>query len=216
MLVRAIDVLEQSTHSAATFHQYLRDQQPDVVVMTPLVVLKTAQLDLARAAMELGVRNVFAVASWDHLSSKTELTFAPQRAFVWNEIQKKEVVQWHGVAADDVIVTGSQVFDEWFGRTPSTTRADFCARIGLRADRPIVLYVCSSLLEGSAPEAPFVVRWAQHLRASGHALLRDSGILVRPHFRRRREWRDVSLDGLARTACWPLEVITSQTTWRGE
>ena len=116
MLVRAIDVLEQSTRSAATFHQYLRDQQPDVVVMTPLVVLKTAQLDLARAAMELGVRNVFAVASWDHLSSKTELTFSPQRAFVWNEIQKKEVVQWHGVAADDVIVTGSQVFDEWFAQ----------------------------------------------------------------------------------------------------
>jgi len=205
MLGRAIDVLEQSTRSAAVLHQYLRDQRPDVVVMTPLVVLKTAQLDLARAAMELGVRNVFAVASWDHLSSKTELTFSPQRAFVWNEIQKKEVVQWHGMTADDVVVTGSQVFDEWFARTPSTTRADFCARIGLRADRPIVLYVCSSLLEGSAPEAPFVIRWAQHLRASKHALLRECGILVRPHFRRRREWRDVSLDGLASTACWPLE-----------
>ena len=204
MLVRAIDVLEQSTRSAATFHQYLRDQQPDVVVMTPLVVLKTAQLDLARAAMELGVRNVFAVASWDHLSSKTELTFSPQRTFVWNEIQKKEAIQWHGVAGDDVIVTGSQVFDEWFARTPSTTRADFCGRIGLRADRPIVLYVCSSLLEGSAPEAPFVIRWAHHLRESTHALLRESGILVRPHFRRRREWRDVSL-ALANTACWPLE-----------
>ena len=205
MLVRAIDVLEQSTRSAAALHQYLRDQRPDVVVMTPLVVLKTAQLDLARAAMELGVRNVFAVASWDHLSSKTELTFSPQRAFVWNEIQKKEVVQWHGLTADDVVVTGSQLFDEWFARTPSTTRADFCARIGLRADRPIVLYVCSSLLEGSTPEAPFVIRWAQHLRASKHALLRECGILVRPHFRRRREWRDVSLDGLASTACWPLE-----------
>ena len=130
--------------------------------------MKTAQLDLARAAIELGVRNVFAVASWDHLSSKSELTFSPQRVFVWNEIQKKEVVRaGTASAADDVIVTGSQVFDDWFGRTPSTTRDEFCARVGLRADRPIVLYVCSSLLEGSAPEAPFVIRWAQHLRASG-------------------------------------------------
>ena len=205
MLVRAIDILEQSTRSAATFHQYLRDQRPDVVVMTPLVVLKTAQIDLARAAMELGIRNVFAVARWDHLSSTAELTLSPQRAFVWNEIQRKEVVQWHGLTADDVTVTGSQVFDEWFARTPSTTRADFCARIGLRPDRPIVLYVCSSLLEGSAPEAPFVIRWAQHLRASRHAVLRESSILVRPHFRRRREWRDTDLSGLANTACWPLE-----------
>jgi hypothetical protein len=36
-------------------------------------------------------------------------------------------------------------------------------------------------------------------------LLRESGILVRPHFRRRREWRHVDLGGLANTACWPLE-----------
>jgi hypothetical protein len=197
--------LEQSTRSAAAFEQYLRDQRPDVVVMTPLVVLKTAQLDLARAAMELGVRNVFAVASWDHLSSKAELTFQPQRTFVWNEIQRTEAVRWHGLDADDVTVTGSQVFDDWFVKTPSTTRVDFCARLGLRPERPIVLYVCSSLLEGSAPEAPFVIRWVQHLRSSRHTVLQESNILVRPHFRRRREWRDIDLGGLANTACWPLE-----------
>ena len=74
---QALDLLEQSTRSAAIYHQYLREHAPDVVVLTPMVVLKTAQLDLARAAMELGIRNVFAVASWDHLSSKGDLTFQP-------------------------------------------------------------------------------------------------------------------------------------------
>ena len=69
LLVRVIDVLEQSTRGAALFRDYLGEQRPDVLVTTPLVVLKTAQLDLARAAIEHGVRNIFAVASWDHLSS---------------------------------------------------------------------------------------------------------------------------------------------------
>ncbi len=203
LLVRAIDVLERSTRTADAFHQYLRDVHPDVVVLTPLVVLKTSQLDLARAAVELGVRNVFAVASWDHLSSKGELNFSPQQVIVWNERQKREAVELHHLEADRIVVTGSQVFDEWFDRQPSTSREEFCARVGLRPDRPILLYACSGLLEGSPPEAPFVVRWARHLRESGHPALRDCGILVRPHFKRGDEWRGLEFTGLDNTSCWP-------------
>ena len=128
LLVRVIDLLEQSTRTADTFHQYLRECRPDVVVLTPLVVLKTAQLDLARAATELGIRNVFAVASWDHLSSKGELTFVPQQVIVWNHIQKQEAIDLHHLESDRIAVTGSQLFDEWFEKRPSHTRKEFCAR----------------------------------------------------------------------------------------
>jgi hypothetical protein len=205
LLVRLINLLEQSTRTGAAFHQYLRDRHADVVVITPLVVLKTAQLDLARAARELGVRNAFAVASWDHLSSKSTLTFQPQSVIVWNEIQKREAVELHQVEADRVVVTGSQLFDDWFSKQPSTTREAFCARMGFRPDRPILLYACSSLLEGSPSEAPFVLRWVQHLRTSTHPLLRECGILVRPHFNRRQEWKGIDFAGLGNVACWPSE-----------
>ena len=203
LLVRAIDLLEQSTRTADAFHEYLRECRPDVLVLTPLVVLKTAQLDLARAATELGIRNVFAVASWDHLSSKGELTFVPQRVIVWNDIQKREAIDLHHLEADRIAVTGSQLFDEWFDKRPSTTREEFCARVGLRPDRPILLYACSSLLEGSEPESPFVVRWARHLRESGHPVLQDCGILVRPHFKRGTEWGGFDFADLDNVVCWP-------------
>jgi len=203
LLVGIIDVLEQSTRSADAFAEYLRDRRPDLLVLTPLVVLKTDQLDMARAATELGIRNVFAVASWDHLSSKGEINFAPQHVIVWNDVQKQEATELHRLEAGRIVVTGSQVFDEWFDRQPSTTREQFCARVGLRPDRPILLYVCSGLLEGSPPEAPFVVRWATHLRDSGDGVLRDCGILVRPHFKRGDEWRGHDFAGLDNIACWP-------------
>lgn len=203
LLARVLDMLDQCTRTAASFHDYLRDMRPDVVVLTPLIVLKTCQLDLARAALELGIRNVFAVASWDHLSSKGELAFQPQRVIVWNDVQKREAVELHHLRPERVLVTGSQVFDDWFVKKPSTTRAEFCARVGLRADRPILLYVCSALLEGSTPESEFVVRWARHLRDSGHPVLRDCGILIRPHFKRGDEWKAVSFEGLDNIACWP-------------
>ncbi len=203
LLVHVLDLLEQSTRTAAIFHGYLRERRPDLVVLTPLVVLKTAQLDLARAAIELGIRNVFAVASWDHLSSKGELNFSPQQVMVWNETQKREAIELHDLDADRIVVTGSQVFDEWFARKPSTTREEFCARVGLRADRPILLYVGSSLLEASPAEPPFVVRWARHLRESGHPVLRDCGILVRPHHEHGSAWRRLNAPGLENIACWP-------------
>ena len=203
MLAALLGVLEQATRSAAPFHRYLREQQPDVIVLTPLVVLKTTQLDLGRAATELGIRNVFAVASWDHLSSKGLLTYMPQEVFVWNETQRREAAQFHGVDPQRVVVTGSQVFDDWFGRQPALGREAFCRRVGLRADRPFILYVGSSLLEGSPSEAAFVDRWARHVRASGHPALRECGILVRPHPRRGKEWRDATFDGLENIVCWP-------------
>ena len=203
LLARALNLLEQSTRSAAIYHQYLREHAPDLVVLTPMIVLKTAQLDLARAALELGIRNVFAVASWDHLSSKGDLTFQPQRVIVWNDVQKREAVELQHLDGDRVIVTGSQIFDDWFGKKPSTSREEFCARVGLRPDRPIVLYVCSSLLEGSTPEPPFVVQWARHLRESGHPALRECGILVRPHHEHGEAWRKVNFKGMENVACWP-------------
>jgi len=203
LLARVIDQLERATRTPAAFHPYLREMRPDVVVTTPLVVLKTTQLDLARAAIELGIRNLFAVASWDNLSSKGELTFAPQAIAVWNDTQRREVSELHEIDASRVVVTGAQVFDDWFERRPSTTREEFCARAGLRPDRPIVLYVCSALLEGSPPEPRFVEPWVRHLRQSHHAVLRDCNILIRPHFKRGGEWDGVSLAGLERVVCWP-------------
>ena len=203
LLARIVDALEQSTRSAALFHDYLRERRPDLVILTPLVVLKTTQLDIARAARELGIRSLFGVASWDHLSSKGELSFQPQYVTVWNDVQRREAVELHGIDADRIMVTGAQLFDEWFERRPSTTREEFCARVGLRHDKPIVLYVCSSMLEGSPPEPPFVMQWLRRLRESGHPPLEDCGILVRPHFQSTDAWQGVDVTDLDHAVCWP-------------
>ena len=203
LLARIISVLEHATGTARAFHGYLREMRPDVVVSTPLVVLKTTQLDFGRAAVELGIRNVFAVASWDNLSSKGELTFMPQTVVVWNETQRREAAELHQIDSSRVVVTGAQLFDDWFERRPSTSREEFCARVALRPDRPIVLYVCSALLEGSPPEPRFVEPWVRSLRQSAHSVLRDCNILIRPHFKRGSEWAGVSLADLPNVVCWP-------------
>ena len=78
--------------------------------------------------------------------------------------RSEEALTLHGVPAERIVVTGAQCFDKWFDRAPSRDRETFCRQIGLPADRPILLYVCSAPFSGSPPEAPFVVDWIRRIR----------------------------------------------------
>ena len=81
--------------------------------------------------------------------------------------------------------------------------------VGLRDDRPFLLWVCSSLFKGSPPEAAFVMRWIRELRASGHPELADVNILLRPHPARLPEWDGVDVTTEPGVALWgsnPVDV----------
>lgn len=200
-LVDALELVERSTPIPDAFLRYLDEQRPDVVVLTPLVVLKTVQFDLLRAARARGIPTVFGVASWDHLSSKGLVHEHPDRVIVWNDTQRDEAVRLHGIAADRIVITGAQVFDPWFQRAPSVSREDFCATVGLRADRPLVLYVGSALFEGSPSEASFAADWIAAVRQRPG--LADCGVLVRPHFKRGTAWTTLAALALPNVAVWP-------------
>ena len=183
----------------APYDAFMREVAPDVVLLTPLIDLGSPQLDLLKSAKALGLRTVLCVGSWDHLSSKALIRVQPDLVTVWNDVQRREAIEMHDVAAERVVVTGAQCFDQWFFRRPSRSREEFCRAMGVPVDRPFVLYVCSSLFRGGPPEAEFTVEWVKAVRASTDPRLRDLGILVRPHPGRMDEWkgRDVVSLGVA-------------------
>jgi hypothetical protein len=185
--------LEQAIPRSRRLDEFFREQQPDVVLITPLVDLGSPQLDHYLSARAHGLRTVLCVGSWDHLSSKSLLRSAPDLVTVWNDTQRQEAIELHRVPAERIVVTGAQCYDQWFGRRPSRSREEFCEQVGLDPSRPFVLYVCSSLFKNTANEARFAERWIQHVRGSADPVLRDAGILVRPHPRRIDEWQQVDL-----------------------
>jgi hypothetical protein len=189
---------------------YIAAQQPDAVLITPLVDIGSPQLDHFAAAQALGLRTVLPVGSWDHLSSKSLLRSLPDAVVVWNEVQKQEAMEMHGVPAERIAVTGAQCYDQWWGRAPSRSRAAFCARVGLRADAPFILYVCSSLFRGTASEAAFVQQWVHALRSSSDPRLQGIGILVRPHPARLDEWRDVDMSGYRNLTMWGAHPVDEE------
>jgi hypothetical protein len=175
---------------------------PDAVVVTPLVDFNSYQTDYVKGARHRGIPVALAVASWDNLTNKGVIGVQPDRVFVWNDAQRREAVTLHGTPASRVQLTGAPLFDDWFDASPSTSREDFCAAVGLDPGRPYFLYLCSSGF--IAPEeAAFVRRWLQALRTSGEALLRTCGVLVRPHPGSAGIWQAQDLSDLGNVAVWP-------------
>ena len=145
---------------------------------------------------------MLAVASWDNLTNKGLIRGAPDRVTVWNEAQRGEAVDLHGMEPGRVVATGAQSYDHWFSWRSSTTREEFCAMVGLDPARPYLLFVGSSPFIAQG-EAEFVRRWATTLRARDEPEVRDVGILIRPHPQNGAQYLDADFSELDNVAVWP-------------
>jgi hypothetical protein len=205
-----LHMVESALGPSRAVRDYVAGQAPNLVVLTPLIELGSPQLDFLRAARALGIPTALPVWSWDHLSSKALIRVRPDRILVWNETQRHEAIDLHGYPADRIVVTGAQCFDQWFDREPSSDRGAFCRRAGLTDASLFVLYVCSSLFKGSAPEPLFVRRWIAALRQSPDPVLRNAQILIRPHPQRVAEWEGIDVaqefTGVSVFGSAPLEL----------
>jgi hypothetical protein len=204
-VIRLAARLEAAIPTSRRIDGYIRERAPDVVLATPVVNRASTQVEFLKSARRLGVPAGTCVASWDNLTNKGLLKFAPERVFVWNEVQRREAVELHGIPGERVVATGAQLFDPWFERRPSMPREEFVRRIGLDPGRPYVLYVCSNPAMTEAPETGFVSEWVEALRASGDERLRGLGIAIRPHPNEAGQWREVDLGRFENIAVWPRE-----------
>ena len=200
-LVTALSALERAIPSSPVLEDLIRSRRPDAVLVTPLVTDRSPQVDVIKSAQALGIPGALCVASWDHLTTKGLIRVQPDLVSVWNEEQKAEAIAYHQAAADRIVVTGAQPFDRWFERTP-TPRAAFCAKIGLPAEAPYVLFV-GSTASISAPEVEldFVRRWIAALRRE--PALAGVSILIRPHPYNAAHWRTVDFSDLAHVSVYP-------------
>lgn len=183
---------------------YLRRQSPDLVMVTPMLGLGSRQHDYMKACRTLGIRSCLPVASWDNLTNKGLIHIKPDRVLVWNEVQKREAVELQQLRPDCVIVTGAHTYDHWFNWQPSTTPEAFKRKIGLDPTRPYILFLGSSGFI-SPNEPPIVLRWAQALRTSEDELLREIGILIRPHPKNAGQWRKIDVSHLGNCVVYPRE-----------
>lgn len=195
LVARALALCEDLIPTDPRFEQFLREEQPGVVVVTPLVTFESYQTDYVKAAHRLGLPVVFIPFSWDNLTNKGLMRIQPDRVLVWNNLQRQEAIDLHGCRPEAIGITGAARFDDFFVRTPSTQREQFCAEYGLDPARPLILYLGSSQLTGPN-EMELVRRWAESIRAADDEALRASGILIRPHPALKNSWLSADFSDL--------------------
>ena len=158
----------------------LKTSRVDALILTPMVDLETEQLEWVRAARAIGVPSCLLVASWDNLTNKGLVQVVPDRVVVWNNFQKQEAINLHRVPAEKIVVTGAQLYDEWFERKPSRDYESFCRDFGFDPKKPTILY-CGSSIFIARDEVEFVKEWLEKVRTASDPKLRTANILVRPH-----------------------------------
>jgi hypothetical protein len=200
--IRFFGRVEEAVPTSPEIDALLREHRATAVLASPIVEIASPQVEFIKSAQHLGIPSAVAVASWDNLTSKGLLRVVPERVIVWNEIQRQELEEMHGVSAERVVVTGAQKFDRWFERTASTSYEDFATRVGVDPARPFLLYLCSSAF--IAPdELSFVRRWLDALRGSGDPTLESIGVLIRPHPQNTKQWVDPDLAPFENVVVWP-------------
>jgi hypothetical protein len=158
---------------------FIQGQRADIVLVSPLVKQHFHQAEVVKAARALDVPTGFLVYSWDNLSNKGRIHVPPDRTFVWNDLQRGEAIELHGIDPRSIVVTGAPHWDAFFDMQPSSGRDEFCREHGFDPGRAIVLYLGSTVR--ICPDESLVLeRWLEAVRQAP-GTLRDANILVRPH-----------------------------------
>ena len=197
-----LNVIERAIPTDRWIADLIAGQNPDMVLVTPLVDIGSDQVEYIKASKALGVRSGLCVHSWDNLTNKGLIRIVPDRVFVWNETQRREAITMHHARPDQAIATGAPVYDQWFTRRPSTTRDEFCRKVGLPADKPFFLYLCSS--QFIAPdESEFIDKWVRAVRQAPDPRVRQASILIRPHPENLQPWQRFDFSELHDVVLWP-------------
>jgi UDP-N-acetylglucosamine:LPS N-acetylglucosamine transferase len=135
-------------------------------------------------ARRLALPVVGNIASWDHTVGKGIVAPGLRRYLVQNEVMRDDLVRYHEVPRERIVVTGWPQTDVFHRERPRWEYEALLGKLGLEASRPLVLVM------GNTPtNAPYEENFVARLVAwwSDHARTRLS-LLFRPH-PRDREWR---------------------------
>lgn len=129
------------------------------------------------SAKRLRIPTLALITSWDNITTKNRIPFRHDGYIVWSAQMRKELLEFYPETdPSSIYVVGAPQFDVFFQDRFRESRGEFCNRVGLRADRPIILYALGSpnfLKEHHG--ALFLAKRVQE------GELGDVQLLVRPH-----------------------------------
>ena len=178
-------------------HELYRCMQEECSALVVSNVQPHAVVPFLVGARRLGLPIVGHVASWDHTVGKGVIASFCDAYVVQNDAMRDDLVRYHEIPAERIVVTGWPQTDVYARRRPREEYDVLLRSFGLDPARPLVVAMGNT--PANTPyEDRFVERMVEWWAASGED---RPSLLFRPH-PRDREWRErfraaLATDGIA-------------------
>jgi hypothetical protein len=135
-------------------------------------------------ARRVGLPVVGNIASWDHTVGKGIVAPGLRRYLVQNDVMREDLVRYHDVPRERIVVTGWPQTDVFHRARPRSDYEQLLGALGLDPSRPLALVM------GNTPtNAPYETNFVERLMGWWKQNARERiSLLFRPH-PRDREWR---------------------------
>ena len=117
--------------------EYFDKYQPDLVFYTTLY---SRDHCVEIGAKQRDIRTVAFILSWDNPTTKGPFPVKPDRAILWNEIMRDELLAYHDFKPDELFVSGPPQFDIYTERDKYATREEFFRRLKLDPAKRLITY----------------------------------------------------------------------------
>jgi hypothetical protein len=173
---RCFDALDRTAHRSREINAQFREMKPDVVVSTyPISAFETSCLFEAK---DLGIPTVGHLLSWDNITCKGRFAAPPDYYLSWGPVMSEELQEVYGVPPGRIFECGVPHFDEHKRLADAGYRAMVIRQLGLRADRPYLLFGMSAPI--FSPHEIDVVEWLAAQVNQGR-FGREMQLIIRPH-----------------------------------
>lgn len=141
---------------------------PSVIVVTPLIELWSRQNSWIVNARSRNIPTIYAVHSWDNLTTKGPYCVQADEILLWNVGQIVELEKYHHNVNTSVRVTGSFGYDKWFERYSLNEKKKCETNLELHAPNiKSLLFLGSSRSISGKNEINLLTEIARAIRPSG-------------------------------------------------
>jgi hypothetical protein len=171
-------VWERLAESAAKWPQgesLLRKYHPVAVVVSNPMAADGVPIDYCR---KHGVYTACMLESWDNLTVRGAFYSSPHDLLVWNDLIKRQAVDFHQYPSERVHTVGIPSFDIYTHPELLPNEAEWRGSVGLPGSGPVIVYSTSAKIIYGREDV--IIDHILQARDS-HRLPANANLLIRPH-----------------------------------
>lgn len=119
------------------YAKYFDTYNPQLVLLAHL--FEEPEIHLLREAKRRGVTSIGFVNSWDKITARCIMRLLPDKAVVFNEMNKRQLMEHDEMRAEDIAVAGIPQYDYYTAPNHSSREA-FCGRLGIDPRHKLIVY----------------------------------------------------------------------------